>query len=265
MKPIHVNAAGLAVFAAGFLTTLLTRQATFIRRARALTLSAPPHRAFETHGTGTQRTRVLVAGDSTGVFATSMTQGLTLPAFLAEQFGPIEVINVCRNGAQMAEVIGQLDGLAQPTARFDIALIFAGANDVLQSTRPTTLARQTRDVIDKVRHLADRTVWVGCPSLGLAPAFLPPLSWWFGWRTRCTARSIADVARRRGIDFVDFAGDEHHRRIRSCRSSFFAPDGVHPSAEAYGYCFEVLGARPAIHELRELRRPVVDGLTLSAA
>lgn len=260
-----VSAPGLAVVAAGFLTLLLTRQATLVRRARDLTRSAPPHRAFESHGTGPVRTRVLVAGDSTGVFATSMSQGLSLPAFLAVQFGPIDLVNVCRNGAQMADVITQLDAVAQPAAPFDIALIFAGGNDVLQSTRPATLARQTRGVIERVRRLADRTVWVGCPNLGLAPAFLPPFSWWFSWRTRCTAQLIADVAHGQGVDFVDFAGDEHHRRIRSCRSSYFAADGVHPSVAAYGYCFEVLGQRAAIDELRELRRPTANGQILSAA
>ena len=265
MPAIKVNASGIAVFAAGFVATLLTRQASLVRRARHMTLAAPPHRAFETHGIGPLRTRVLLAGDSTGVFATSMPRGLSLPAFLAEQFGPIELVNVCRNGAQMADVIEQLDAVARPKARFDIALVFAGGNDVLQSTRPAALARQTRSVIDKARVLADRTVWVGCPNLGLAPVFLPPLSWWFSWRTRCTAQLLADVARAHGVDFVDFAGDEHHRQIRSCRASYFAADGVHPSVEAYGYCFEVLGRRPAIDELRQMRRPAAGGQALSAA
>lgn len=222
--------------AAALLTTLATTawQSWLVARAardgRALAAAsagfeARPHRA---------RARVLVLGDSTGVGVGAEAPEASLGGLLAQHFPDVEVVNRAFNGARVAGVAALAERWGREPARFDLALVLVGGNDVLRHTPHRELAADARRLLKRLSRVARHTVWLGCARIGRSPAFLPPLSWWLDWRTTRTMRLLAREARAHGATFVDFA-------VRPAATPLpFATDGVHPNAESYRRCFDTL-------------------------
>jgi lysophospholipase L1-like esterase len=147
------------------------------------------------------------------------------------------VHNAATYGATVAEVLTQLRTLPQGRP-FDLALVFAGGNDVLQRTPQRVLRDAIRELLDALHERCGRIVWVGMANVGLAPAFLPPLSWWLTFRTRRVSRIVADEVARRGDHFVDFFRERAADPFSAEPQWFYADDGVHPSAHAYAYTYD---------------------------
>lgn len=230
-------ATGLLVLRQAWLLAVATRSA-----GRPVSFEARPrHRVA----------RVLVVGDSTGLGMGAPFPAHSLPGLLAAEFSGLEVVNRCLSGARVGEVAAQVPAPTGRDAPFDLALVLAGGNDVLRPTGARQLRREAEELLLELKGAAKRVVWMGCANLGAAPAILPPLSWWLGFRTRRTMRSIAEVARRQGVEFIDFCDKRHADHFASAPGTYFAADGVHPSGAAYRYCFEALRER-----LRKLGVPI---------
>jgi lysophospholipase L1-like esterase len=223
-----------------------------LRQAMRPGRSAPRRgRPFEVHPPR-GRARVLLLGDSTGVGVGALRPEDRLCGLLAAEFPEIEIVNRCRAGARLAETQNQLAPLVAAGERFDLALLLVGGNDVLRLTPQWLLANQARSLLGSVRDVARRTVWMGCADIGSAPLFAPPLSWWLSWQTARTMRLLAREACAHKVDFIDFV--EEGALFASDTGTFFADDGLHPSAACYRHCFEVLKRRtPLAAVLR--RRP----------
>lgn len=190
------------------------------------------------------RTRVLVIGDSTGAGVGCDDPTASVAARLAAEHGA-HVDNLCRTGATIGQVLDCGMHLSPPPVRYDLALVFAGANDVLRRTPPRVLAAQAAALLAELRLCATQVIWVGVANVGLAPAFLPPLSWWLSRRVRLVNRIIAHAAREHGADFVEFHRNaSHDPAVREPRR-FYARDGVHPSADAHAWCYARMRPRLA--------------------
>lgn len=188
-----------------------------------------------------------MVGDSTGVGTGVVAAECSLPGLLAAEYRRLEIVNDCRSGARVRDTIAQAEAVAGDGERFDVALVLAGGNDVLRMTATSTLKNDASRLLHALKRAADRVVWIGCADIGIAPAVLPPISWWLSWRTHKTMRQLRRVAQRHGADFIDFCDEDHTSRFASDPDTYFAADGVHPSDAAHRTCFMALQLR-----LREL-------------
>ena len=222
-----------------------------VGRAREIAADARPYEAHPPRALA----RVLVVGDSTAVGVGAGCAEDSLPGLLACEFPGVQVVNVAVTGARLADAVAQADAVAARGERFDLALLLVGGNDVFRHTAPRAMREQSRALLARLASLAHRTVWLGSANIGGAPVFAPPLSWWFAWRTRRAAALFAREARRAGALFIDFAGERCGEVFARDTDTWFAADGVHPSAASYRHCFEVLKQRAALAE--RFARPAV--------
>jgi len=143
------------------------------------------------------------------------------------------------SGARLNTVIQQIREL-DAQERFDLVLLHIGGNDVLAGASLARLASETHALMRLVRRLAPKVLWIGIANIGLAPPFIAPLSWWLSIRARKAATIFSGIAHQHGVRFIDFHHEASDDPFSKDVARFFAPDGVHPSAASYRYCFEAV-------------------------
>jgi lysophospholipase L1-like esterase len=228
------------------------------RIATARQLGARPPPAFNRFQPSPRR-RVLLVGDSTGLGVGCSDPGQSIAAQLARDFAGVELLNYCVNGATVADVLRQVRKLP-PGERFDLVLVFAGGNDVLRRTPWRELRSSVRRLLAQLDRRSRHVLWAGMANVGLAPLFLPPFSWWMTDRTRRVNRLLAWEALLGGARFVEFFRERERDPFSAEPARYYARDGVHPSAEAYAWCYRrmkpfmarVLATPPSLREVQPL-------------
>jgi lysophospholipase L1-like esterase len=238
--------------AAGALAALLLTQVQRVLRARSLSVQAPA--AFGRARDGARR-RVLLVGDSTGAGVGCTRAEDSIAARLANDFEDAAVCNLCVAGATVGDVLQAVRGLP-PRERFDLVLVLAGGNDVLRRTDLRRLSGHARSLCTALRERSRAVLWAGMANVGLAPLFVPPFSWWATRRTRQVNRLLAAEASACGACFVDFFHERGADPFSADPARFYAADGVHPSAEAYAWCYGRMRpvVRAALDDERRLSR-----------
>ncbi|HZF80087.1 MAG TPA: GDSL-type esterase/lipase family protein [Rubrivivax sp.] len=187
--------------------------------------------------------RVLVVGDSTGVGVGASDPSESVPGLLARDHPDIDIINLCHNGDQVADVLPRLHRNGWHHQRFDAVLLHVGGNDVLKRLSLSALRRDVISLLHTLRQMSDCVVWLGPANIGLASPFLPPLSWWLSRRTRRFCRLFARCAREQDVDFVNFFSEPRDDVFSRERSTYFAADRFHPSSASYRYCYDKVRQR----------------------
>jgi lysophospholipase L1-like esterase len=231
---------GLALAAS---TGLACIQFDHLRRAlrKAARRAAPPRR-FE-HRPAVQRARVLVLGDSTGVGIGAADPRDSLAGLLAAEFPNAEIVNASMAGARLADVLRYCRQAHWPAQGFDVVLLHVGGNDVLRMTGWKSLAADAAELLERLRGVSKRTIWMGVANIGLSPLFIAPFSWWLSVRTQKAARLFAACAEEAGAEFISFYRDRRHDVFSRDCDRYYSADGLHPSSHSYRYCYEVLKRR----------------------
>ena len=211
-----------------------------IQRARTF---AAQGRRFERRRSE-QGPRILILGDSTGVGVGASRPEESIAGLLAADFPDADVVNVSESGAKVADTLAQVRACAAQGLRFDLALLHVGGNDVVRATAPAKLADDCEHLLEELGRLADRSLWLGPPNLGIAPLFQPPFSWVVAARSRAATTIFVDCAARHGVTFVNFSSPEHEAEFVRARAEHFAADRFHPSSSSYRYGWSV--ARRAV-------------------
>ncbi len=197
------------------------------------------------------RARVLVIGDSTGVGTGSSSPSDSVAGRIARDFPGGEIVNLARNGARVKDVPAQLASAGNEG--YDLILLQIGGNDILRFTSLRALRDDVTDILKMSSGRARRVVFISTGNVGLAPAFFPPLSWVYTWRTRSVRALFMDVAREQGVQYVDLFRERGHDLFLEDPSRYYAPDFLHPSGEGYGVWY------------RELRRQTDIDIILGSA
>ena len=211
-----------------------------IQRARTF---AAQGRRFERR-CAAQGPRILILGDSTGVGVGASRPEESIAGLLAADFPDADVVNVSESGAKVADTLAQVRACVEQALQFDLALLHVGGNDVVRATPPTKLSEDCEQLLVELGGLAERSLWLGPPNLGIAPLFTPPFSWVVAARSRAATAIFADCAARHGITFVNFSSAEHEAEFVRARAEHFAADRFHPSSSSYRYGWSV--ARRAV-------------------
>lgn len=243
----------LAARLGGALALALVAGATLLqagRLQRALQAArglAAATTAFAHRPDGAAR-RVLLLGDSTGV-GVGGGPAQSVAALLAHDHPQLQLTNACRSGARLQDVVQQVAEHADDLAQMDVVLVLAGGNDVLHTRRMPQLADAADALMRQLAPVASKVVWLGPANIGHAPVFVPPFSWWMSHRTRQAARIYAHSAQRAGATYLDFFRAGAADPFVADRQRWFAPDGIHPSAASYRYCYDRLRRSGAFSRL----------------
>ena len=133
---------------------------------------------------------------------------------------------------------------ADPTFRPRLAV--RRGNDILRHRRLDELVRDSEALLRRLHRYGDAIVWMGPPNIGLAPLFVPPLSWWFSRRARRACDAFKGVAGRERAHYVDFYRQARFDTFSAAPKHFFAADDIHPSTNAYRFCYHAAAIRQRV-------------------
>ncbi len=183
--------------------------------------------------------RLLLVGDSAALGVGADHPRQALAGLFAAEFPEAEVLNLARSGATLADVRAQVRAVS-PDQAFDVAVMVAGGNDILQRRSMAQLAADAGAVTSELAARAPAVVWLGVANMGLAPLFVPPWSWWISARVRRARSLFREAARRHGASYLDFFREARDDVFSREPLRYFAADGIHPSGNTYRYCYEAL-------------------------
>ncbi|MFE9245176.1 SGNH/GDSL hydrolase family protein [Nocardiopsis sp. NPDC006938] len=223
----------------GGTVALLYLQARLAKNAIGRTAWDRP-RADGTYGEGPgPALRLLMLGDSTAAgFAVSeawQTPGALLAAGVsAAAERPVLLRCTATPGATSADLDAQVEraGAREPGRRYDVAVVFVGANDVIRRVRPNDAVAALREVSAELVGLGTPVVVATCPDLGT----VRPIGWPLRSVARRASRQLAAAqtiavteAGGRTVSLSDVLADD----FRADPGSMFGPDRFHPSARGY--------------------------------
>lgn len=223
----------------GGTVALLYLQARLAKNAIGHTKWKRP-RANGTFGDGEgPALRLLMLGDSTAagfaVAESRQTPGAHLAAGLAAAADrPVWLRCTATPGATSADLAAQVQrGEGHiPEKRYDVAVIFIGANDVIRRVRPNDAVAALREATRGLVERGTPVVVATCPDLGT----VRPI----GWPLRSVARRASrQLAAAQTIAVTEVGGrtvslsDVLAEDFRSDPVSMFGPDRFHPSARGY--------------------------------
>ena len=183
--------------------------------------------------------RLLMLGDSTAAgFAVSesrQTPGALLASGLsAAADRPVRLRCTASPGATSADLDSQVERSEArlPEKRYDVAVVFVGANDVIRRIRPNDAVAALREVTAELVGLGTPVVVATCPDLGT----VRPIGWPLRSVARRASRQLAAAqtiavteAGGRTVSLSDVLADD----FRSDPHLMFGPDRFHPSARGY--------------------------------
>ena len=144
------------------------------------------------------RARLLIVGDSTGVGTGASSGAASVAGQLAARSPSLAIDNQARNGARFRDLPAQL--AAASGKRYDVILIMAGGNDVINFTREGTLREDIDRVALQAKAMAPLVVIMPAGQCGQR-ALLPSAArvmghdiprahaacTWYATRRRCAA------------------------------------------------------------------------------
>jgi len=216
----------------------------------------PPSNDTVWAAAGVSRSRppiwLAMLGDSTaagyGVYRDRDTPGVRLAIGISEVARrPVHLTNVAVVGAESPDLGVQVDALGR--RRPDLAVIFVGANDVTETTKPSIAVPYLEDAVHRLRALGAEVIVGTCPDLGTIRPLAQPLRAYVRHLSRKMARDQTVAVVRAGgrtVSLGDLLGPLFMERL-----DFFAEDRFHPSASGYEAaanavlpsCLDALGIR----------------------
>lgn len=203
------------------------------RRLRTLAIELPePHGPRSgVEGDGTQRLRLLVAGDSSAAGVGAETQDEALARPLARELahrldGRIHWQLIARTGLT-SEALLQLLKRETPAAA-DLAVVVVGVNDLTSEVPLRRALRWRGEIAHWLRAQAEvrHVLFTSMPEMQRFPLIPQPLAWYAGLHARRNnlaqarwVRSLVDAAH------VDLSG--------LTRADWMARDGYHPAPPLY--------------------------------
>ncbi len=187
--------------------------------------------------------RLLIVGDSTAVGTGASSPQHSLAGLLARDHPRLWIDNRARDGAKLADVVTQLAA----SGRYDIVLVQAGGNDVIQLTADDVMQTAVDAVGRGARERGELVLWMPAGNVGNAPFFFAPLSWWMTSRSRALHRMVRASAARTGALYVNLFhayADDPFVKNRQLN----APDGLHPSDAGYRVWFNELMSQAGLSD-----------------
>jgi lysophospholipase L1-like esterase len=219
---------GVLTVIAGALLLLVAGCAAFrIEEGRKLVRASRPFSIAPADANAT----LLVVGDSTGVGTGASSPEQSVAGRLSRRFPRLAVDNRSENGARVADVLRQLGDASTP--RYDVILIQAGGNDVIDFTGEGTLREGLEELARRAAGRARLVILMPAGNVGDAPFFFPPLNWLMTSRSRTLHALVREAAQQSGADYVNLFKEKADDPFARDPERLHAADRLHPSDDGY--------------------------------
>lgn len=203
-------------------------------------------RSFEAHNPDAP-VKILVAGDSTGVGTGARDPLDSIAGRIYRENPGVHITNRSGNGATARDILLKLQ--SEPEKDFTLVLVQVGGNDILRFTNLDTLSDVITRVLQSAATKGSHVIFMSTGNVGLAPAFPPPLSWIYTWRTRKVRAIFMEAAGTTGAEYVDLFRERREDPFLREPSLFYAADFLHPGSEGYRIWYEELKGQTSLMSL----------------
>lgn len=193
--------------------------------------------------------RLLVVGDSTGVGTGADRPLDSIAGRIYRDFPFVEIINKSDDGAKIRDVLTQLNTIENE--KFDIVLVQVGGNDILRFTDLDRLKDLITILLKAARQKSRNIIFISTGNVGLAPAFFPPLSWLYTYRTRQVRSVFMKVSQKLRVEYVDLFKEKKEDPFLTDPEKFYAVDFLHPGSEGYRLWYEELKKQTSLISIFE--------------
>lgn len=229
MKPLRI-AAWTAIAGSVLLTGCMASRLSVSRNL------AEAARAYNAQPPDPQRT-LLIVGDSTALGTGADSPQSSLAGWIGNAHPQWRIDNRAANGAKFVDVVQQL---RNAESGYDLVLIVAGGNDVIQLTRMAKLHAGMAEAVALAQKRGRRVVLMPCGNVGHAPFFLPPLTWWMDARSKEMHAIAQSVASDGGARYVRLLQPKETDPFVLRSKEMHASDGLHPSSAGYSHWYTEL-------------------------
>lgn len=184
---------------------------------------------------GTTPPRVYAAlGDSLTAGVGVSTYELSYPYSLARKLAQSQAYELkvfARPGITSSGLISEyLD--AAIASKPDMVTILIGTNDIHNWVRADEFETRYRHILETLATETDAEIYaISIPHIGSRFLYLPPLKWYFGYKSEEFNAIIARVSEEYGATYVDIATPT--KTLLKADGELYAADSFHPSALGY--------------------------------
>ena len=182
---------------------------------------------------------MLVAGDSLAVGVGATDNHFSLAGRIGRDYPQAAITNIAKSGSKFADLEAQL--APQTRAHYDLIFITIGANDITGRTPYADVEASLRRMLSQTDILGSKTILLTAGDVGLSPAFLWPLSTYFGARTRAVRKIfMSEIAQHAQAHYVDLFRKKKDEIFNTNIPRYYAADRFHPSADGYAVWYALL-------------------------
>ena len=155
-------------------------------RATALELPEAPGARYGLGGSAPAEFRLLVLGDSAAAGVGVRSQEEAITGCLVRALGSVQWQLLARTGHRLIDVVRELEQAGLDGTSFDLVVVSAGINDVLQGTSSMRWRKSLERLAAALERLAaPRCVaFSGIPRIQDFPLLPQPLAWYLGLRAQ---------------------------------------------------------------------------------
>jgi acyl-CoA thioesterase-1 len=182
------------------------------------------------------KTRVLFAGDSTGV-GIGATQETSTAGRFGKDHPDADITNISISGYKLEDLLQRLRGVKGDP--YDLIILQIGANDIVRQTSLDDIRTRLDMVLETAAALGEKVVVLTSGNVGFAPIFHFPLSTILTARTR-TVRTIflEEIGKHPHVRYVDLYKDGKYDPFEANIKKYYSNDGFHPSGDGYEVWYE---------------------------
>ena len=219
----------------GILVLLYAAYSVFLfwsaaQKSKPLIAATPPY----TREDPALTKNILILGDSLAVGVGSPGEK-TIGGRLSETL-KATVENYAKSGAQTSDLAGQMQRAKRD--RYDLILIHAGANDVIQLKSLATAEVNMDQLLADAAKKSDRVVFLTSGNIGDAPLWPFPWGYLYWKRTLNLRERFLSLAAEHGALYIDLYA--RGNLFASDPRRFYAVDDLHLTGDGYGKWFEVI-------------------------
>ena len=173
--------------------------------------------------------RILVAGDSTAAGAGTKPINSVAGRF-HQDFPEAEIVNLGKSGYKIKDVRQSLE---QTEDNFDLAILHAGANDILYFTALSKAKTEMGKLLTEANKISDNVILITSGDIGKSPILPFPVGWYYSSRSKKYLNTFEEIAKQKEVAFVDIYNSEKNVKFEKEPDKYYAPDKIHLSGEGY--------------------------------
>ena len=190
---------------------------------------------------GKAKLKIAVIGDSTALGQGSDSQLNSFSyqytnRYLSQKYSQISYVNFAVSGNKAQDVIeNQLDKLT--LLKPDLIFVAMGANDVTGGTDKNIFKYEISDIVDFLKKLGTKVIWLSIPDFITSQLLLPPLNWYLSNTAKEFDNIIKNSLKTSDFVYVDVF-DSTRQAFLNQPGKMFSVDKYHPSVDGYGLWVE---------------------------